>query len=422
MSRPEPAEPGSGLRLCYVTPIPPHRYSGANFHAVWLAGKLAELGVTIEFVTFSEGDGGPSVVGDGFPCHHLQRRFGRHAELAVWPQLAGFLRRRRFDVVHVHSTGYLGSFAGAAAQLAGSGAVATIMREGGLVAREGRVTPALHRALLRTFDRIVAISEETREEALRAGLAASSLARIPIGVDVDRFRPPSVAERRRFRDRFDLPWDVPVVACVAALSHRKNILWLLDAWLGPTAPAPEAHLLLVGDAANDPEGPAVREEVKARVEGARRPVRWIPFVPEIEQIYGLSDVLVLPSLREGMPTVVLQAMASGLPVVSTPVSGVPELLGADGERGRVYPFDDEGRFREAVETLLRDGDRRRATIRAARAHAEGRFSLEAVARAHVRLYLAVAARGAAESHLRSRSRGAAAAASVRGMKAGRVQR
>lgn len=375
------------LRVCFLT-FPPHRYSGAVFHAVWLAEKLGEMGVEVEFLSYDEEPPPDEPVG-GFPVRYLSVGGGRFPEVGLAAGMARHFLARRYDVVHVHSAAYPKSLAAPAARLAGSGCLATVMQEGADLAAGGRLEGPVHRRLLRLFHRVVALSDETLVEARSAGVDPDRLVKIPIAVDIDRFRPAAEGEKLRCRSRHGLPSDPPLVAYVGAFSDRKNVVWLLDRWLRSPEARGDAHLLVVGDVANDPEGPHVRREVEQLLRRADRrnvPIHWIPFVEEIEEVYAASDVFVLPSLREGMPSVLLQAMASGLPVLTTPVSGARELVGEDGRRGLLFGFDDAEGLRAGLAELLESPERRRRMGRAARAHVADRFSLESVAGRYRALY------------------------------------
>lgn len=384
------------LRICYLT-YPPERYSGAVFHAFWLAEKLAPRGVEIDFLSFTREARPRRSEMRGFPVHYLRMPewLGSYGELAFWPQLARFFRRERFDVVHVHSCGYLESFAAVAAGLNGTASIGNIMQQGSDLAPAGRLAAPLHRRLLRAFDRVVPISDETYAEALAVGLPPARLTQIPIGVDTERFRPTSAEERQRLRAGLGLPADAVVVSYVGAFSERKNVVWLVDSWLASRSAADGAHLLLVGDVANDPDGHEVRRQVERRLAEAGERIHWIRFVDEIERIYAVSDAFVLPSLREGMPSVVLQAMASGLPVLSTPVAGAPELLGRNDERGLLFGFGDEPGFHTGLERLLGDPALGATLGRAARDYVLDHCSLDRVAADYLALYRKLARRGSA---------------------------
>lgn len=381
-----------GLRVCFVT-MPPGAYSGATFHALWLAEKLAALEVQVEFLSFVNADAGRPAhppTAEGFRAHYLRKRFGRYPELLLWPELALFFQLRpRFDVVHTHSCGYLESFLGVAARLAGLGSVANVMLQGSDLGPTGRREAPLRNRLARAFDRIVPISDETRREALDAGLEPSRIVQIPIGVDVERFHPVAPSARTDLRAHYGLPPDRPVVTFVGAFNGRKNIVWLLDAWERRPHPLASAQLLVVGDAVHDPDGAEIRRQVAERLGRLGPAAHWIPFERHIERVYAASDALVLPSLAEGMPTVVLQAMASGLPVVTTPVGGARELVGDGMERGWLFPYNRRDELWHALLALLGDADRRASVTRAARAHVVAHQSFDVVARRYRDLYAAI---------------------------------
>lgn len=391
-----PATPGAGadrsrlLRVCFVINVPPERYSGATFHAIWLAERLARWDVQVEFLAFSRERRETDRMPGGRPVHFVRTGSGRFAELVLWSDLLRFFQRnRRYDLVHSHSCGYRESFLPLAARRAGIPSIANVMLQGVDLGFTGRFEVRVRNRLIRLYDRVVPISDETYREALAAGLKPERLMQIPIAVDTERFRPAPGEVRRRLRAEYGLPLDRPVVAFIGAFNARKNVVWLLDSWLARPEALVDAHLLLLGDAIGDPEGPEVRRQVEARLERAGSSVRWIPFVREVERVYQASDALALPSLAEGMPSVVLQAMASGLPVVATPAAGVPELLGRAGERGLLFEFNDRRGLWAGLEAILADRDRHRALAEAARAHVLAHCSLEVVARRYRDLYLSL---------------------------------
>lgn len=389
--------------------VPPERYSGAAFHAIWLAERFARWNIEVEFLSFVRERRGPGRVSGGFPVHFVRTGSGRFAELTLWSGLFRFFQRNRgYDVVHAHSCGYRESFLPVAARAAGMASIANVMLQGSDLGFSGRLEVPVRNRLIRLYDRVVPISDETYREALAVGLDPARVVKIPIAVDVKRFRPVPPEVRSALRARYGLAAHRPVVAFVGALNARKNVLWLLDSWLARPRSLEFADLLVVGDAIEDEPGAAeLRREVADRVSRGGPSVHWIRFVPEIEEIYALSDALVLPSLAEGMPMVILQAMASGLPVVATPAAGVPELLGRGGERGLVFDFNDVRGFWEGLERILAKGKWLDGMVDAARAHMLAHCSLDVVAGRYRDLYLDLV-----ESKRARRTRAHASAAPV----------
>ena len=207
-------------------------------------------------------------------------------------------------------------------------------------------------------------SESLRNQALALRVAPESKLRLlgsgsSNGVDVERFSPGPGT----LRARLGLPPDAPVVGFVGRLTRDKGLPELVEAFDAILAARPQAHLLLVGwfDASDDALGHALRSRIKQHPR-----IHMTGFVADTEPYYRVMDVLVLPTWREGFPNVVLEAAASGIPVVTTLCTGsrdavVPEVTGLLIPPG--YP----AAIREAVLQLLRNPERRCRMGEAARA-------------------------------------------------------
>lgn len=179
------------------------------------------------------------------------------------------------------------------------------------------------------------------------------------GVDVQRFAP-GVDE---VRDALYLPKNAPVIGYVGRLTRDKGVPDLIAAFEQVLQHIPEAYLLLVGwfDASED----ALGQELRERIAGHSR-IRYTGFVADTAPYYRAMDIMVLPTWREGLPNVVLEAAASGVPVITTTATGardavVPEVTGLLVPPG--YPEA----IAEAVLKLMGDPVRREYMGRAARA-------------------------------------------------------
>jgi glycosyltransferase involved in cell wall biosynthesis len=190
------------------------------------------------------------------------------------------------------------------------------------------------------------------------------------GVDVDRFSPgPSDV-----RDQLGLPRELPLVGFVGRLTRDKGLPELIEAFDAIVKAEPEAHLLLVGwfDASED----ALSANLRGRIESHPR-IHCTGFVADTAPYYRAMDLMVLPTWREGFPNVVLEAAATGVPVVTTISTGsrdsvVPEVTGLLIPPG--YPEA----ISEAVLKLLRDPARRERMGEAARAWVVEHYSNERV--------------------------------------------
>ena len=179
----------------------------------------------------------------------------------------------------------------------------------------------LLRFTLRRADRVVAVSGALKEAIAALGIPAERISVIPNGVDAQKFRPVPQADARQ---ALGLPADRPVVLSVGGMNPVKGFDLLLRAFrLTLDGQIRRPYLVIVGDGA---ERTAL--EAQASALDLRGDVRFAGSVPHLElyQWYSAADVFCLASRREGWPNVVLEALACGVPVVSTEVGGVPEIV------------------------------------------------------------------------------------------------
>lgn len=145
-----------------------------------------------------------------------------------------------------------------------------------------------------------------------------------------------------------------VVTYVGRLSSEKGVGFLVEAWGRIADRHPDWRLRLVG---SGPEERSVRAKVAALPAGSDR-VDLLPPVEDVEESLRTSDVLVLPSLTEGLPLVLAEAMALGLPCVATDCSAGVRLLTGDGHDGHLVPRADAAALGEAMSTLMSDAGTR----------------------------------------------------------------
>lgn len=184
-----------------------------------------------------------------------------------------------------------------------------------------RAYELLDRTLLPLANRVVCLSEtEARQCVRREALRGK------IRVVVNAIEPPLITPnerlrlRREVRARFGLPPDCPLIATAGRLSPEKGTIYFIESFAAIRVACPDARGIIFGD------GPlrAVLE-ARTRALGIANSITFAGFVPDVPRLLGGVDVVVNPSLREQMPNVVLEAMASATPVVATPVGGVVEI-------------------------------------------------------------------------------------------------
>jgi glycosyltransferase involved in cell wall biosynthesis len=201
---------------------------------------------------------------------------------------------------------------------------------------------------------------------------------IPYGVDVGLFTPGSEG-RGEWRSRLEIPEDAPVLLGVGRMATKKGFHVLAEVLPSVLSAVPRAHVVLAG-------GGDLLDELRA----ATAPLAGRVHFPgpvlhdELPALYRAADLFVLPAVHDragnvdGLPNVILEAMASGLPVVASAISGVP-LAVVDGETGRLVAENDRDALAAALTELAGDPEQRRRLGAAARAKAEAELTWDAVA-------------------------------------------
>lgn len=341
---------------------------GAERALVRLATGLDPVTWRVEVFNLS----GPGVLSEelrdaGLPCHDLGGRSGRDFRV-LWRLYRGL---SRFDPALVQS--YL-FHANLASRFAGLLAGVPVRISGLRVAER---QSGWHTLLDRWTQSLVTMNVCVSEGVARfstgeAGLSPAKLAVIHNGIDIESFSHVEPAERREF----GIPEKAPVLLGVGRLHVQKGWTILLEAFEAVLANIPAAHLLIAGEG---PERCQLEQWLAARP-AVRANTHLLGRRGDIPRLLRMATTFVLSSQWEGMPNVVLEAMAADCPVVATAVEGVPELV-TDGVTGLSVPPGDPGRVADAVTRMLLDPALRRGCASAARVRVATQFSwLDIVAR------------------------------------------
>ncbi|RAY14156.1 glycosyltransferase family 1 protein [Actinomadura craniellae] len=208
----------------------------------------------------------------------------------------------------------------------------------------GAVYAALERVVARGADRVLGVSPDL-EERMRA-LGARRVGRALVPAPPPRERPDAAA-RAGLRAELLGAEDRPLVVTVARLAAQKGLPTLLDAAAGWAGHSPPPLVALAGD------GP-LEGELRDRIAAEGLPVRLLGRRADVPVLMAAADVVVLPSVWEGQPLVVQEALRAGRPLVATEVGGVPDLVGP--EAGLLVPPGAPEALRAAVERVLGDRD------------------------------------------------------------------
>ncbi|CAL1241081.1 Glyco_trans_4-like_N domain-containing protein [Candidatus Methylocalor cossyra] len=361
-------------------------YSGAAQQALALARELRDRGHVVEFVTVRWPGLPAEDLVEGFPVHRLTHgRRQKHREFALWFNLLRYAwsRRKDFDILHSHGAYYTNAIVGPLGRLLGLKSLVKASLAGDdLSGLKRSATGWVHFWFLRSVDACVAISRDLEREFLEGGLAPERIHFLPNGVDLELFAPVPAARKLELRRALGLPEERIIAVYVGVIDRRKNILWLAEQWVERQGFGTGALLLVVGpQSRDDPEGRLVG---RLRDLGQTFPdlLQFRGFNHDIRHYYGAADLLVLPSRKEGLPNVVLEAMASGLPCVTAQASGSRELV-CDGTNGYTYVADDADSLARALTLCLGE---REALGRRGRELTVQQYSLARIADQYVALY------------------------------------
>lgn len=232
-----------------------------------------------------------------------------------------------------------------------------------------------------------------RLEALyqASGLPSGRFRLIPNGVDLQRFQPASPDDRRALRAGLGLPADGPLILFVGFFSREKCPDLLFDAWSRLASHADRSSVLVFVGATrssyyevDDRLAAGIRERA-ARL-GLEARLHFVEATLEIEKYQRAADIFVLPSVREGLPNALLEAMACGVACVATRLPGVTDSLIDDRESGILVPPRDTAALEAALAHLVSQPDRARAMGVRARQRIERDFSLAQTARQYLAAY------------------------------------
>lgn len=229
----------------------------------------------------------------------------------------------------------------------------------------------------RRWQHTVCVSQDVARFAQeRLRLPMDQVSVVPNGIDVAPFQ----LDHEQSPMISGLPPGRKFLVSVGRLDRQKGLDWLLDMAPKMLERCPDHDLVLVGD------GPE-RQSLKTQSfhSGFTERIHFLGWRPDIPRILGASDLLLLPSRWEGMPNVLLEAMASALPVVCRDVHGARELLGPD-HQGQIATANTPQAFLEQVIKLASDAESRTAAASQNRQRALDHFTLDSMIQAYGDLY------------------------------------
>ena len=313
---------------------------GAERHVVDLAVALSRKEFEVTVACSVAGDLSESLEEANVPVRSLlDQLVKRRVSAAYGRELRRLAKEERFDLVHAH---VYASAAAAAIATVGTG-VPLVVTEHTEAIWRGRRARLVTRWFCRRASRVIAVSDAVKRRLVKQDdVPPEKIAVIPNAVPAN---PDSGSGTPPLRDELR---DRPLVGVLARLQPEKGVATFLKAGAHVAKVVPQACFIVVGD------GPLRTElEVLVRRLCMEQNVRFLGFRSDPRALIELLEVLVVPSLTEGAPLVVLEAMAAGVPIVASAVGGIPDQIRHEGE-GLLVPPGDPAALGDAVLKLLRD--------------------------------------------------------------------
>ncbi len=375
------------IRVCMVSVLFYPHYSGAVNQAIALSKALVARGMSVMFVAKQFRDEPECEQYEGLWVHRVRSSGeGYRGMIGFWIGLFKvlFQLKSQYDVIHLHGLGVLQMLVGVYGKILCRKTIVKITMAGVDLDfnGRGRLVGKLEWWAFKYFDRFIALSSEIKDELVRLKVPGDRVVSLPNGVNAKRFYPVTPDKKEQLKAQLKLG-SQPIVTFVGQISNRKGTDVLINAWKGVLGDCPDAHLVLIGPTGDQDMYCSDRTFITI-INGLieeywlQDHVVMLGERQDVELYLQASDIFVLPSKLEGMPNVLLEAMACGLPCVTTRVSGTQDIID-DGTSGLLVEYGDPEALRTCLVALLRDSERRcRIGVNAKRT-IDGRFSLERIA-------------------------------------------
>jgi glycosyltransferase involved in cell wall biosynthesis len=348
-----------GLAVPFARSLDPSRFQ----LSVACHGRLEDSGVERELRRL------------GVPLFEVGARNLR--DRAAFRRLAELVRREQIQVVHAHLT-YSAVWSALLSRSTGVPSFASLhvapaaTREFRKTLRFRLATDVRDRLMRFVLNRwsngVIAVSQALRQTYLEGGgLRPEKVQVVHNGIELGRFQRDRAETRARLERELDIPPGVPILVTVSVLRPAKGIEVLLET----VRLVPNALFLIVGGGPKEEEFRAL-----AAQSGVSERVRFAGFRTDVDALLAGCDVFVHPSLADAFPTVLLEAMAAGLPVVASRVGGIPEIV-QPGVTGELVPPGDPHALAAALNALLADRSTMARMSAAAQERAQREFSAEA---------------------------------------------
>jgi glycosyltransferase involved in cell wall biosynthesis len=355
---------------------------GGETHVLDLVKTLDPEVFESEVLSFTDGEMVSQLKKINVPCHVLHTEKG--FDYKIWPQVQSLMEAGAFDIIHAHGTrACSNSFR--AAQKSGLPLVYTIHgwsfhQDQGFLVRTIRTLS--ERFLVNQSKLNIAVSDSNQAAGIQQLNMPHSVV-IKNGINLDKFNPDKAFDLTKAA--LQAPADKLCIALIARLTVQKDPHTFIRAAAEVLQQHQGVHFVLVGGGDLEASSKALAQELKINEH-----LSFVGFHTDVPAVLNAIDIYCLPSLWEGLPIGILEAMAMKKPVVATPVDGTKEIITHE-KTGLLFPEKNHHALADALIRLIQDVRLREQLGNQARAEIEKTFSTDRVAREVAREYLKIKA-------------------------------
>ena len=236
--------------------------------------------------------------------------------------------------------------------------------------------------IFQAADAYISISSDISKELVQGGISPSNIHTIPNSVDIEKFHPVSSQEKLSLRQKFDLPIDEKIIVYTGRLMSTKGLPLLIQVWKDLQPHYPDVKLLIVGGGSADIYNCEAYLHDYVAANHLEDSVYFTGNVSNVDEYLKASDIFVFPTEDEAFGISMIEAMACGLSVISTPVGGLKDII-TPGENGLFAGVGDFEQLKQAIAELLEDPQKAGALGQAALSTVQSRYTRTAVAQKYV---------------------------------------
>ncbi|WP_029149006.1 glycosyltransferase family 4 protein [Methylophilus sp. 5] len=379
-------------KILMVSMFFPPTFGGASVQSLRLAKELIKQGCQVEFL--SDNATKPTIYNDQYDGvvvtrlrTYSENLHSKLRELIFSIKLIKFLLfRPDLKIVHFHAIRGLELLTFPIIRLMGKKVILKLTLVGvddPLAFKRRKLLSPLFMWGLRSANHMIAISEELRQRSYQAGFDDQVVKKIFNGFDEENFFIPDAAQKAALRAQLAIPTNAPVFLSVGKVEHRKGYDLLLQAFVDIQKHMPEAALVVVGP--DNVESNSYYLSLQAFI--AKHQLHNIHFVGRqynVHEFTKASDYFLFCSRQEGFGTVMIEAMACGLPTIAMNIQGVTEDIVSDNRIGVINYSHNPAEFAQQALSLIKEA--KQENIQAAVKTLSEKFSISNIAKSYIHLY------------------------------------